>query len=64
MKKLDLVVACYDFVRGPTGQRIVREVRRQVADPTNRRYALDLVGGRLRTRRRKVIVVDAVPPDR
>lgn len=63
MKKFDLVVACYDFVRGPTGQRIVREVRRQVADPTNRRHALDLVG-RLRTRRRKVIVVDAVPPDR
>jgi hypothetical protein len=63
MKKLDLAVACYDFVRGPTGQRIVREVRRQLADPTNRRHARDLVG-RLRTRRSRVIVVDADPPDR
>jgi hypothetical protein len=63
MKKLDLAVACYDFVRGPTGQRIVREVRRQLADPANRRHVVNLVG-RLRARSSGVIVVDADPPDR
>lgn len=55
-------MAGYDFLRGPTGQRIVREVGRQIADPANRRRASELAR-RIRNGRSRVVVVDADPMD-
>jgi hypothetical protein len=61
--KLGAVGAVYSFLRSPTGQRILEEVKRQAADPRNHRRAADLVD-RLRSGKNKPIVVDADPPGR
>jgi hypothetical protein len=63
MRKVEMVRGIYTFVRSPAGQRIVEEVLRQVGDPQNRQYVVDLVR-RLRTGRPQPTVVDADPPDR
>jgi len=42
--KLGAVATVYSFLRSPAGQRIVDEVKRQAADPENRRRVTDLVG--------------------
>jgi hypothetical protein len=55
--KLGAVATVYSFLRSPAGQRIVDEVKRQAADPENRRRVTDLVG-RLRPGSAK----DAVSP--
>lgn len=60
MGRLDLVVTCREFVRSPTGQRIIREVVRGIADPRNRRRVVALVH-RLRTDPARIVVVDADP---
>ncbi len=60
LPKLGALGAAYSFLRSPTGRRILDEVKRQAADPENRRRAADLVG-RLRSRGRP-LVVDADPP--
>jgi hypothetical protein len=58
--KLGAVSAVYSFLRSPTGRRLLEEVKRQAADPKNRRRAAELVD-RLRSNRRKPVVVDDVP---
>ncbi len=61
--KLGAAGAVYSFLRSPTGQRILEEVKRQAADPKNRQRAADLVD-RLRSGGRKPIVVDPDQPAR
>jgi hypothetical protein len=46
--KLGAVATVYSFMRSPAGQRVIDEVRRQAADPENRRRVADVIG-RLRT---------------
>lgn len=62
MRRLDVVAALYDFVRSPTGRRMVEELKRHAADPRSRRRLTEMVK-RVRTGRRQPIVVDADPPD-
>ncbi len=62
LSKLGAVGTVYSFLRSPTGQRILQELKRQAADPQNRRRAANLIR-RLRSQSgRHVTVVDAEPP--
>lgn len=61
--KLDMVAAMYDFLRSPTGRRLVDEAKRHLADPGTRRRLTEAIR-RQRMGRRQPIVVDADPPDR
>lgn len=63
MKKTDVVTELYDFVRSPTGRRLVGEVKRHIADPRHRRRQIERVRS-LRRDRPEYIVVDADPPAR
>lgn len=42
--KLGAAATVYSFLRSPTGQRILDEMKRQAQDPENRRRVGDLVG--------------------
>lgn len=42
--KLGAAATVYSFLRSPTGQRILDEMKRQAQDPVNRRRVADLVG--------------------
>lgn len=42
--KVGAAATVYSFLRSPTGQRLIDEVKRQAKDPENRRRVADLVG--------------------
>jgi hypothetical protein len=42
--KLGAAATVYSFVRSPAGQRVIDEVKRQAADPENRRRVADFLG--------------------
>ncbi|WP_420119871.1 hypothetical protein [Nakamurella sp.] len=41
--KLGAAATVYSFLRSPAGQRLIEEVKRQAADPANRRRVADLL---------------------
>lgn len=44
LSKLGAVATVYSFMRSPAGQGVIDEVRKQAADPENRRRVADVIG--------------------
>lgn len=62
LPKVGALGAAYTFLRSPAGRRLLDELKRQAADPENRRRAAELIN-RVRGRGGPT-VVDAEPPGR